>query len=173
MVLLIFSFSLKQLSVCCLLLHSTVLLEHVFRVPVDDLMGREDVLLLCMPHCAKGTEDLLLWKSEHIIPKDSQESSDRNDNFANHIFSYLRLTGLKKNYLLSVLEGYIPKVTQPKSYHCCSPCSTLCSVQSCSSPPGLPPFYCLAASLTWNACILNPALLQSPAQVPAPPGSLL
>lgn len=46
-----------------------ILLKHGFCVPVDDLMGCKDVLPLCVPHCAKGTEALLLQKSIQSFPK--------------------------------------------------------------------------------------------------------
>lgn len=95
-ILLIFSFSssssVSDVRHCwakCVLSMSSV-------CPVDDLMGCQDVLPLRVPHCAEGTGDVLPGRQEQIIPKGFQKSRDRNDNFAGHIFSCLKLTGLKK-----------------------------------------------------------------------------
>lgn len=51
-----------------LLLLNKILLDHVFCVPVDDLMGRKDMLPLCIPHCDKVTRifTLKVWTESFL-----------------------------------------------------------------------------------------------------------
>lgn len=106
-----------------------------------------------------------------IIPKDVQESSDRNDNSVSPIFPCLKLMRLNDNDLLSVLEVHLRQEPDLGSWlmRAVPPVPTLRFRVVLLLPTRLPLFLSSTAALPWNACTAVLPSLRSPTPVPAPP----